>query len=252
MNDCNAECCYAGIKDCRCEYGIHNTECSQPDSGTEDIDGQMHDGNALCVGAGTDRGDNCGDTGTDILTHDDRNGGAGRNECGERQRLQNTDGSGRGLNHRRDNRTEEQTQQRIFKLDKNIGKGGGFGERLNCIGHHFHTENQNGKADENGTDGVFAVTFGHHAQNDADEGKNRCEVDRLHHSDKECVAFNAGKTKDPGGDCGTDIGTEGDFNGLCKLHDAGVDKTDKHDSGCGGRLNCHCDGSTEKQPADGT
>ena len=61
------------IVECKLQECIQNQIHRQNDQRAQHIDQGVHDGNALCAGVGTDTGNNSRDTGTDVLTHDDRN-----------------------------------------------------------------------------------------------------------------------------------------------------------------------------------
>ena len=99
---------------------------------------------------------------------------------------------------------------------------------LGEVGHGVLEESQadqhDAEADNEFADGPCLVAF--HKQQWGCQGKD---------DEGECVigcAHAHAEQDNPGGDGGADIGPHNHGDGACQGEEAGVDKTDHHDSGC--------------------
>ena len=77
------------------------------------VEGQVNHRRAAGVLARTDRGDQCADAGTDVLTHDNGDSGSVSNGSRGAQCLKHTDGRGGGLNDSREYRTHENSENGV-------------------------------------------------------------------------------------------------------------------------------------------
>ena len=158
---------------------LRNRKCDQTECRTDDVEGQVNESRSSCVLGRTDRGQQRGDTGTDVLSHDDRNCRTEGNRTGRRKCLQNTDRRGAGLDDRGQDRTDDDTENGILEHDEHFLECRNVFQSGNRIGHCFHTEHQRCKAEQNDTDILFLVALGEHDKNDADQRKNGCKGGRL-------------------------------------------------------------------------
>ena len=99
VNDCDAGCICRGFQEWKMYKGIDSIEENQEKNSTDDIKIKVNHCGTACIAACTDGGEQCGDTCTDILSHDDRDrygvaDGTGCAEC-----LKNTDRSRGTLDH---------------------------------------------------------------------------------------------------------------------------------------------------------
>ena len=99
MNDCDAGCICGGFQEWKMHKGIDSIEENQEKNSTDDVKIKVNHCGTACIAACTDGGEQCGNTCTDILSHNDRNGygvadGTGCAEC-----LKNTDRSRGTLDH---------------------------------------------------------------------------------------------------------------------------------------------------------
>ena len=212
----------------------------------------MDDTDLTCRAACTDGGDNSGDTGTDVLTHDNGKCRAVGDHAGQRQCLQDTN-RGRGtLDNGGEHGTHQNTQQRILELGEQIGKAGHILQGFHSIRHHIHAIHQNGKAQQDGTQILLLLGLSHHVQQDTDHGQHQREVGGLHHLQQDAIAVDAYQTQQPGSDSGTDVGTHNDTHGLAQGHNARVDQTHQHHGDSRGGLDNAGDHHAQQQAFDGT
>ena len=102
--------------------GICSIKDSKEQYRSDNIEIQVDQCRTLCVAGSTDTGDHSGNTGTDILSHDNGNCCAEAYRSGHAQCLQNTYRCGRGLDHRCENESCQHTKYGILELDQQIGK----------------------------------------------------------------------------------------------------------------------------------
>ena len=210
----------------------------------------MHHGGAAGILVGTHRGNQRGDTGADILTHDDGDGTAVGDDTGGAQCLQDTNAGAGALDDAGDNGPHQNAQQRIGEADKQAGEPRLVLQGKHSIGHGGHTGHQYSKADQNGANTLAFFAFAH-VQKDADKGQHRAEGGGLEHIDQEAVALQAGKAQDPAGDRGAHIAAHDNADGLMQLHDAAVDKADHHDRGSAGTLDHSGDAQAKEKAFKG-
>ena len=94
---------------------VHDPKYRQPRGGADDVEQEVHQCGTTRVFIGTDTRKDRRDTGTDVLTHNDRNSGTEGDLAGCCQRLQDTDGCRAGLDDRGEHRACQHTQQRILE-----------------------------------------------------------------------------------------------------------------------------------------
>ena len=221
-------------------------ENSQEQGDTDDVKVQVHHGGAAGILVGTHRGNQRGDAGADILTHDDGDGTAVGDDTGGAQCLQDTNAGAGALDDAGDNGPHQNAQQRIGEADKQAGEPRLVLQGKHSIGHGGHTGHQHSKADQNGANTLALFAFAH-VQKDADKSQHRAEGGGLEHIDQEAVALQAGKTQDPAGDRGAHIAAHDNADGLMQLHDAAVDKADHHNGGGAGALDHGGDAQTQEK-----
>ena len=112
VNDCDAGCICRGFQEWKMYKGIDSIEENQEKNSTDDIKIKVNHCGTACIAACTDGGEQCGDTCTDILSHDDRDrygvaDGTGCAEC-----LKNTDRSRGTLDHGGQNGSGKNTEHR--------------------------------------------------------------------------------------------------------------------------------------------
>ena len=221
-----------GLEECR-----HGSVSGKPEHGADDVEGEMHEGGALGVFGRTDRGEKRGDTGTDILTHDDRDRRAVGNASRDRERLQNTHRGGAGLNDRRQHRAREHAEDRVLEQQEQLGKLGNIGKSLDRARHDVHTEHQGRKAEKDHAEVLLLFAFAEHIKHDAEEREDGGEGHGLEQFQHDVIARNTAKTEDPRGDGGTDVRAHNDVDRLLKRHQSRVDEADDHNGGRGRALN---------------
>ena len=91
VNDCDAGCICRGFQEWKMYKGIDSIEENQEKNSTDDIKIKVNHCGTACIAACTDGGEQCGDTCTDILSHDDRDRCRIADCTGFTKCLQNTD-----------------------------------------------------------------------------------------------------------------------------------------------------------------
>ena len=233
------------------DHGLRQHHDDQAENTADGVQRNVQKCHASGLGGGTDGGDQCGDTGTDVLTHDDGKCHAKGDAARQRQRLQNTHRSGRTLDQAGEQCTDEHAHHGIVEVNEQLSKLRHIGQRADGIAHHIHTEHQNGKTHENGAQRLLFVALGQHDEADADKGQNGREVDGLEHLHPEAGAFDTGQRSQPGRQCGADVGAEYHVNRLGKGHDARVDQTNQHNGNGRGRLDGDGNDRAQRQTEQG-
>ena len=220
----------------------------QKDDRTDQVKIEVHHRRAACVLRAAQRGQECRDTGADILAQDDRHCCRPADHARGGQRLQNTDRSGRGLDDRRDARADQHAQHRVGDRSEQLGKLRQVRQRGDRAFHHRHADEQNTKAGENICNIARAALFGQHHDNDARQHNQIRQIARLEQIHQQVAAAGAAvQAQDLRGDRGADIRTQDYANRLLERHDTGVDKTDHHDRRRRGRLDDHGDHKAHQQ-----
>ncbi|MPN05447.1 hypothetical protein SDC9_152697 [bioreactor metagenome] len=192
MDDCNVRRIQYVVQECKMEKRVQRIEQRQEQHGSNDIEIQVHHCGTLCVLGSANAREQRGYAGADVLTHDDGNRNAIGNAAGERQRLQNTDRSGRTLNDSGDDRASEHAEDRIAESGHDAHKLRHVRQRRNRGGHHVHAVHQNRKTAQDGADGLLLLFLGKHDQNHADDGKHRRKRRWLEQLNQQRASLNAG------------------------------------------------------------
>ena len=239
-----------GVHEFKMAYGVQAVEAGQEDRHADDVEVQMHHGGTAGVLVGAHRGDQGGDAGADVLTHDDGDGAAVGDDAGGAQRLQDADAGTGTLDDAGDQCTHQNAQNGVGEAGEQTGEPGLVLQRKHRIGHGGHTGHQHGKADEDGADAFFLLTLTHIQQN-ADKCKQRAERSGFEHLDQQAVALQTGQTQQPAGDGGAHVAAHDHADGLMQLHDAAVDKADHHNGGSAGTLDHSGDAQAKEKTLEG-
>ena len=229
---------------------IQAVKADKEDAYTDDVEVQVNHGSTACILVGTHRGDQCGDTGADVLARDDGNGTAVGDDAGGAQCLQDADAGAGALDDAGDKGTDQNAQKGVGEAGEQAGEPCLVLQGQDGVGHGSHAGHQHGKADEDGADALFLLTLTHIQQN-ADKCKQRTERSGFEQIDEETVTLQAGKAQDPAGDGGTHIAAHDDANGLMQFHDAAVDKADHHNGGSAGTLDHSGDAQAKEKTLEG-
>ncbi len=222
------------IQHCRLEHTPHHPVNGQQNDGSDDIEEQMGHGGALGFLLGADGGKHGGNAGADAGTHDHGDGGAVGDGAGNGESLNDTHGSGGGLDDAGEDSAGQQAQNRVLEQQEQALEAFIVLQHLYGPGHGFHTHHQRGKAQQNGAGILFLVALAEHVENKPDQRQHRRPgggLEQLHHN---IAVADACQGHDPAGDGGAYVGTDDHVNGLFEGHHAGVDKAYDHDGG-GGR-----------------
>ena len=103
------------IQQQRIENRLDQAEHRQPYGRTDQVKAEVYQRGALGVFIGAHRGENGGNTGADVLTHDDGDGCAVADLPGNSQRLQDTHRGRAGLDDRREDGACQHTQNGVFE-----------------------------------------------------------------------------------------------------------------------------------------
>ena len=226
---------------------IQNQENGSADQVKADVNDTDFTGRAACADGGNHRGN----TGTDVLTHDDGEGRAVSDYTGQRQSLQNTH-RGRGtLDDGGEHGTHQNAQQRILELGEQFGKSRHILQGFHRIRHHIHAVHQDSKAQQDGTQILLLLCLACHDAQDTDHSQHQREVGGLEHLDQHTAAVQTDQTQQPCRNGGTDIGTHDDTHRLAQGHNTRVDQTHQHDSDSRGGLDHSRDQRTEEHTLDG-
>ena len=179
----------------------------------------MDDGGALCNTAGTDRSQDSGDTGTDILTEQHIDSLWQTDYTAAGKCLQDADRRRGGLNDGSKNSTSKDAQNRVGEAGDDVDKGLRFAQRNHCRTHHIHTDEQNTQTGDNLAVMMQLFIF----QKDDECYTDECE------QRSDCADIQSDKLT---GNGGTDVSTHDNPHSLLQGHHAGVYKADDHDGGC--------------------
>ena len=180
----------------------------------------------------TQRGQERGNTGTDVLTKDNRDG-CGIADCARcRQRLQNTNRCRGRLNNRSDTCTHQHAKHRVCDRGKQLRKLRPIRQRRNRAFHHRHTDKQYTETGKNIRNIASTALFGQHHDNDTHQDNHIGQILRLEHLHHQILAdcTAAVQTQDLRGDRRTDIRAQNNANRLPQRHNTRVNKTDHHNS----------------------
>ena len=250
VHDCNAPCLDGGIHKGKVADGVEPIEPEQEDAYTDDVEVQVHHSGPAGVLIRTHRGQQCGHTGADVLTHDDGNGTAVGDHTGGAQCLQDAHAGAGALDDAGDQCAYQNAQQGVGEAGEQTGEPCLVLQRQHRVGHGGHAGHQHGKADKDSAHAFFLLTLTHIQQN-ADKCKHRAERSGLEHLDDEAVALQAGQAQDPAGDRGAHVAAHDDADGLVQFHDAAVDKAHHHNGGGAGALDDGGDAQTQEEALDG-
>ena len=229
------------------DHGVQTVETGQKDRDTDDVEVEVDHGGTAGILICAHRRNQRGDTGADILTHDDGDSAAVGDDAGG---LQDADAGAGTLDDAGDQCAHQNAEDGIGEADEEVGEPCLTLQGLDGIGHGSHAGHQDGKANEDSSDALFLLILAHIEQN-ADEGEYGAEGGGLEHLDPDAVALQAGKTQQPAGDSGTHIAAHNDADGLMQLHDAAVDEADHHDGGSTGTLDDGGHAQTEEEALEG-
>ena len=192
----------------------------------------------------TDSTHHCGDTSTDVLTQNDGNCRTEGDHTGDTQTLQNTDGSGGGLDHSGQHSTKHNTQNGILKGNHQLCEPGFVFQELHGIAHDLHTGHQSHKAQQDGADALLLLALGEHEQHDTDHTQNGGQGSGLEEL-QNTGAGQIAQRQQPAGDGGTDVRTQDHAHSLLQVHDTGVDEAHHHNGGSGRGLDHSGDRQTQ-------
>ena len=134
----------------------------------------MHKCGTFCIFRSADRCHDWGDTGTDILTQNDRNCRSKGDLSGRGKCLKNTDGCGRTLDNSGDAGTGQNTENRVGEVLKQCDKFRNFFQWSNSIAHLEHTEEQDAKSQQNLSQIFLGGFLSCHKEDDTDDRDDRC------------------------------------------------------------------------------
>jgi len=232
------------------QYGFSAVYQNKEENGAGDVEVKVDHGRALGIFAGTDRCNNRGDAGTDILTHDNRESGRESYSAGGGKCLKYTDRCRRTLYQSGEYRTCDNTEDGIGKSGHKFGEVGGIFKGRDRLFHREHAREKYAEADEYLTKLLAGGLVGYHKEKYADKRREGSEVCGLKEQQQQAVTFKIGETDKLCGDGGTDIGAHYNAYRLLKLKYTGVYKTyDDNGGGRGALDNCGGNG-TEQYAGD--
>ena len=211
----------------------------EDDEDAEDIEEHVGQGGAACLRVGGERGHECRDRRTDVLSHGE--GGSLLEAEAGNLHVEEHEGDGhrggRGLHEHRDecaDDDEEDDGEESASLDvcQHIGYEGADVQAFGRTLQERQTHEEEAESEDKFSDAlplVVATENQRNANGEQWEGKGG----NIH--------FEAYCRDDPGRDGGTDVGTHDDANGLREVHQSGIDEADDHHSGCARRLDECCD-----------
>ena len=153
------------------DHGVQTVETGQKDRDTDDVEVEVDHGGTAGILICAHRRNQRGDTGADILTHDDGDSAAVGDDTGSAQRLQDADAGAGTLDDAGDQCAHQNAEDGIGEADEEVGEPCLTLQGLDGIGHGSHAGHQDGEADEDGADALFLLILAHIEQ-DADEGEN--------------------------------------------------------------------------------
>ena len=184
----------AFLEQCRGENGFHQAEHRQPHGGANHIEAQVNHSGALCIFIGTNAGNQGGDTGADVLPHDDGNCRAICYLAGGGQRLQDTHGGGAGLDNGGESSTGQHTQHGVLEQQEQLLEAGNIPQTGDGGGHTLHAVHQGSEAQKNQAGILRLVVLAEHQLDGANQRQNGGEGGGLEQLDKQIAAGNARQT----------------------------------------------------------
>ena len=198
----------------RGEQGVRQHKEGQAHSGADDVEHQMHHCRPPGVLGGTHAGQQRGDAGADVLTHDNGDGGGIGHGAGGGQRLQNAHGGRGGLDDSGEHRAHKNAQNGVREHQEHLLKFRHVFETADCAGHGLHAEHQCGKSQEDHAGVLFLAVLHEHVVHNAHQRKNGGKGAGLQQPDEDVPAFNAAEAQNPGGDGGANVRAHNDVDGL--------------------------------------
>ena len=145
-------------------------------NGPNQVEHNMGASHTLSVQAGLYRCQYGGNTGTNVIAQQDGDGAFQGNQALAGHSHQNTDGSGGGLDHQGHAKTNGQAQQRMGgKAAQEVNHGLMLPQGSYCIPHHGHTQHQDTKPQEYGTQ-MFQLAFFAHGLHQETDGQNQGNI----------------------------------------------------------------------------
>ena len=231
---------------CRHEFkadgSIQNVEGDHQQNSTGNVEIGIDQSCALTVYIGADSGNKNGSACADAHTDNHGNGHIIADNTGNRKCLQNTDGSRAALNDGSYNKTNQKRNGRIGNGSDKFNKSGVFLQRSHSAAHRLHAAHKNSEGQQDHTDILRAGFLAEEIENNANKSQESKNSRRRDGS----LALNACQYQNPTGNGGADIGTHDNADGIGQLHDAGINKTDYHNCGGRGGLDCCGDQSAQK------
>ena len=231
----------------RGEQGIRQHKEGQAHNGADDVEHQMHHRSPPGVLGGTHAGQQRGDAGADVLTHDNGDGCGIGHGAGGGQGLQNAHGGRRGLDDSGEHRAHENAQNGVREHQKHLLEFRHIFQAADRAGHGLHAEHQGRKPQKDHAGVLLLAVLHEHVVHNAHQRKNGGKRAGLQQPDEDVPAFNAAEAQYPCGDGGTHVRAHNDVDGLSQRQKPGVDKADHHDRGSGGGLNDARDGKTRQE-----
>ena len=210
----------------------------------------MHHGGPLGVFAGAHGGQQRRNSGADILAHDNGDGGGIADLSGQGQRLQNTYGSGAGLDNTRQHRAHQHAQNGVLEHDEQFGKAGDILQARHRAAHGVHAEHQRGEAQQDHAGVLLFGVLAEHIEDDTDQRQHRSKGGGLQQLDPHVAAVDACQTQQPRGDGGAHVGAHDDVDGLPQRHQSGVDEAYHHHGGGRRALNNGGDTKTRQESGE--
>ena len=207
---------------------------AEKDQGADDVEVEVEHGGAPGVLAGADGGNERGDTGADVLAHDNGKGDVKGDNAGGGEGLEDAHRGGGALEQRSDQRAHQNTQKGIGEGHEELPEGGDVLEGGHSHLHGGHADEQQAQTQQELAHNFFLAALEKHIEHNAGQGQQRAEILRLHQRENDIIRGDIAQAEDLSGDGGADIGAHNDAHGLLQLHDAGVDEAHAHDGG-GGR-----------------
>ena len=229
------------------EQGVRQHKEGQAHNGADDVEHQMHHRRPPGVFSGAHAGQQRGDAGADVLTHDNGDGGGVGHGAGGGQRLQNAHGGRGGLDDSGEHRAHENTQNRVREHQEHLPEFRHIFQAADRAGHGLHAEHQGRKPQKDHAGVLLLAVLHEHVVHNAHQRKNGGKRAGLQQPDEDVPAFNAAETQNPGGDGGSNVRAHDDVDGLSQRQKPGVDKADHHDRGSRGGLNDARDGQTRQE-----
>ena len=198
------------------------------------VKGTVRRRNSLGVAGLSDRCQDCGDGGADIISQENRNCTGQSDDAGDTVRsclagevLKHRDGSGTALYHQGHHGSQGDAQNRhILYLTHQLDEHIAGCQRLHHAAHDFNSFEQQPKGEDHHAD-LFDFVFLRDEVHDKTDENNRVDVVAELKRQQLCCH------------CGTDVGTENHRNRLGHADQPGTDESDNHNGGGGTALE-HC------------